>query len=116
GDIVLEQTTMSYDGAGNQIETQVFERNHDATGTGGLNGPNGAQPRARVSFRAAYFDAVGRIVADADFGTNGGATFSRPGSQTASCEECLVRLSLYNEHGELQEATDPAGTVLRTEF
>lgn len=66
------------------------ERLHDATGTGPLGGPDGAQPRARRSYLALYQDGIGRPRFTADFGTNGGAELERPEVPPEPSEMVLV--------------------------
>ncbi len=58
-DIVLSQTETTYDGAGNAVWIVGRDRNHDATGNGNLQVPNGAQPQARVSYLAQYPRSIG---------------------------------------------------------
>lgn len=52
-DVILEQTEFSYDDASNVVKTVIRQRYHDApdTQTGGLNGPDGPTPKARVTYR-----------------------------------------------------------------
>src|SRR5947207_1786223 len=78
GDTILEQTELSFDDAFNAVQTTHRKRYHNATGTGSLNGPSGTQPKARVTYMAAWPDAVGRTQTAADYGTNGGTALSRP--------------------------------------
>ena len=59
-------------------------RLHDAIGTGGLSTPSGSQPRARVTYTAFYHDGVGREIAQASYGDNGGASFTRSDTIPAS--------------------------------
>lgn len=74
GDKVLEQTEYMCDADGNVILTVVRRRFHDATDAGGLGDPssNSGTAKARVSYSARYYDAANRLIADVDFGTNGG--------------------------------------------
>jgi hypothetical protein len=115
-DYVLQQTEYFYDSAGNMTFQRVRERNHDATGTGSLHGPSGTQPCARVSYAASYPDALGRILATADYGTGGGTAPTRPATIPASSDTCLVSLSHYNERGENDSNTDSLGIVTLQEY
>ena len=73
-DIVIEQSETLYDEAGQVIASPMFQRFHDTTGTGPLGGPNDEeQPKGRRTYTATWFDPIGRVVASADYGTNGGA-------------------------------------------
>jgi len=70
GDSIFEQTEQTYDAASNVIQTTSRARYHSATGTGSLGSPSSTQPKARVTYVAAYPDALARTVAVADYGTN----------------------------------------------
>src|SRR5262249_13314921 len=96
GDTILEQTETNYDAASNVIQTNVRQRYHNATGTGPLGTPSSAQPLARVTYAAMYTDAIGRSVASADYGTNGGTALSRSSTIPARSDTCLVRSSTFN--------------------
>ena len=71
------------------------QRFHDATGTGPLNGPNGTQPKGRRSYTASWFDPIGRTIAFADYGTNGGAALIRPESVPERSDIVLVSSQRY---------------------
>lgn len=78
-DVILEQGKFSYDAGGNIVETIVRRRYHNAPDrqTGLLEDPS-TTPKARVTYVASYPDALGRVIATADYGTNGGTAHSRP--------------------------------------
>ncbi|MEX0818036.1 MAG: hypothetical protein WD070_00540, partial [Pirellulaceae bacterium] len=116
GDTIFEQTETDYDDAGNVIETRLRRRHHDATGTGELTTPAGAQPRARVSYAASYIDPLDRDVATANYGTNGDAALTRSDTVPARSDTVLVSSSEYNDAGELFKSIDPAGKEDRTFF
>ena len=97
-------------------QTTVRQRFHNATGTGELTSPSGFQPKARVSYAAMWYDEVGRPVASADYGTNGGSTFTRPDSAPFSSDTVLVSTTWYNSSGEAYKTIDPAGREDRQEF
>jgi RHS repeat-associated protein len=115
GATVIEQGEFAYDGAGNAISTTVRQRFDDATGTGELKNPS-AQPKARVSYVAGYPDALGRPIATADYGTNGGAAWTPPDTIPSRSDTVLVSSSMYDAAGNLTEDTDPMGTVTTQEF
>lgn len=116
GDTVLNQTELTYDACSNLIETTSRERFHNATGTGALTTPGGSQPKARVSYKTVYPDAIGRIQAGADYGTNAAASFTRPTTIPARSATVLVTSLAYNSRGEAYQQTDPAGTVNQRVF
>ncbi|WP_146407989.1 hypothetical protein [Allorhodopirellula heiligendammensis] len=78
GDVILSQTDMAYDDAGNSIQASRRQRYHNAPAaqTGELGSPS-ATPNARVQYSASYPDAVGRMIASAEYGTNGGTALTR---------------------------------------
>lgn len=115
-DIILEQVENKYDPAGNVIQITRRQRYHNASGTGPLQGPIGAQPHARVTYIAYWHDGIGRVVASADYGTNGGAPLVRPTTIPASSDTCLVTRMTYNSAGDEQTQTDPMGNVTCFEY
>ncbi|MBC8874772.1 MAG: RHS repeat-associated core domain-containing protein [Planctomycetes bacterium] len=111
GDTILEQTETTYDAASNAIQTTRRQRYHNATGTGELNGPSGVQPKARITYAAAWHDPIGRTVATADYGTNGGSTLSRPNTIPGRSDTILVTSMTYNSAGQLCNQTNPGGVT-----
>lgn len=83
-DVILEQIEFSYDSAGNVVSTVVRRRYHNApdSQTGPLEDP-ATTPKARVMYTASYPDALGRVMATADYGTNCGTALTRPGTVPA---------------------------------
>jgi hypothetical protein len=53
-DVVVEQTETAYNVKGKVTSSTLYRRFDDATGNGRLNGPNGAQPKARRSFHTSF--------------------------------------------------------------
>lgn len=88
-------------------------RLHDATGTGALQGPTGAQPQARVNWVANWPDVIGRERVVADYGTNGGAVLNRLDVAPDRSETVLVRTTLYKDTGESNRMIDPMGQETR---
>lgn len=121
GDVILEQTENTLDDASNLIQTTIRQRYHDAPAiqTGGLGSP-AAAPKAQVSYQATYPDAVGRLQATADYGTNGGVTFTRSATIPARSDNILVTSRTYTDsdlEGDLPlQVIDPAGMVTRYEY
>ncbi len=116
GDTVIEQTEYEYDEASNLKSKISRARFDNATGTGLLNGPTGAQPQARVSYTAYWPDPLGRLAAAADYGTNPGTTWTRPSTAPARSANVHVRTQAYNSRGELEEFLDEQGTINQSTF
>ena len=110
-DIIFEQTETGFDEAGNNVQTTLRQRYHNATGTGELGTPSSAQPQARVTYQASWPDGIGRTTATAKYGTNGDAALSRPATVPTGSDVVLVTRMAYADSGDLQTITDPAGKV-----
>ncbi|HEV3084175.1 MAG TPA: hypothetical protein VGY66_30620, partial [Gemmataceae bacterium] len=95
GAIIVEQAETAYDPASNVIQTTFRQRFHNATGTGPLTYPGGAEPQARVTYVAKYPDALGRPLAEANYGTNGNVTLVRsatiPARSDTICNSLVPR-------------------------
>ncbi len=113
GDTIVEQNESAWDPASNLILSTNWRRFHDSTGTGALNGPNDAQPKARRTYVANYPDPIGRLRVTADFGTNGGADLVRPGVAPKAGDAVLVSMNLFGEDGQGKGSIDPMGTEAR---
>ncbi|MFO0868114.1 MAG: hypothetical protein U0935_04140 [Pirellulales bacterium] len=109
GDTIVEQTEVTYDAASNVIQNTVKQRYHNATGTGELTGPAGAQPKARVTYSASWPDPLGRQQAAADYGTNGGFLLSRPATIPPRSDTVLVTSQDYNSRGASRHSDQLAG-------
>ena len=72
-DTVFQQTETTYDAASNVIQTTTRLALPHETATGPLGNPS-TVPLARVLYQASWPDALGRVIASADYGTNGGST------------------------------------------
>ncbi len=116
GDTILEQSKTDYDAAGNVLLMTTYRRMHNATGTGRLNAPDGDQPRARVSYVAAWYDPIGRQVAAANYGTNGGSTLTRPSTVPARSDNVLVTSTGYDDAGMAYQTINPMGREDRQVF
>ena len=64
-------------------------------------------PHARVTFQALYPDPLGRIIASADYGTNGGEPLDRPATVPSRSLEVRVSTTDFNEAGQPFRTTDP---------
>lgn len=112
-DTVVEQSETVYNAAGQAIQSASWQRFHDATGAGPLNGPTGSQPRARRTYACWWQDAIGREIASADYGTNGGSVLVRPEVPPSTSEEVLVTITRHASTGEPGAVIDPMGTETR---
>ncbi|QDT44041.1 hypothetical protein Pan241w_41460 [Gimesia alba] len=117
GDTILEQAETVYDDAGNVIENITRMRYHDAPAsqTGALQDPTTA-PKARVTFQASYPDAIGRVIAIADYGTNGGTALSRSSTVPTRSDTVLVTTSAFDSAGRVYQLIDPAAMESRKEY
>ena len=90
-DVVLQQVELTFDDASNVVQTTTRERYHNApnTQTGPLQ-DRGTTPKARVTSIADYPDALGRLQASANYGTNGGTALTPPTTIPASSDTVLV--------------------------
>ncbi len=66
-------------------------------------------PQARVTYIANWPDALGRVVATADYGTNGGTSLSRPATIPARSDTVLLTSMVYDNTGLLQTDERPNG-------
>ena len=120
-DIVVEQAETDYDDASNIITSRTYQRFHDAPTSGAgsmgaLNGPNGANPKARIYTVCSWSDAIGRIQSSANYGTHGGSTVTRPSTVPSSSDTVLVSSAGYDAAGQTVSTTDPQGTVSSSEY
>lgn len=115
GDKVLEQSQSTYDANGNVTLVTARQRFHDEAATGEL-GDDATAPKARVSYQAFYYDAAGRTTAAVDVGTNGGSSYTRPGSAPSRSDTVLVTNTSYDDANRRVDTTDPRGIVGRTEY
>jgi len=112
-DTVIEQEETDFDAAGNIILLTSYQRFDDATGTGALNGPNGSQPKSRRSYLADWPDGIGRQRFVAIYGTNGGATLTRPSVAPTGSDTILVTTTKYKDDGDANRIIDPNGIETR---
>ena len=115
GDNVLQQSENSYDSNSNVILVTSKQHFHDDTGTGEL-GTVSTGNKARVSYLASYFDGADRLTASVDVGTNGGSSYTRPGTVPSRSDTVLVTSYAYAASGLLQDVTDPKGLVTRNTY
>ena len=106
-EVVIEQSELAYDEAGNLLSTTTKQRDTDTPI---------ASPTFRASYAANWFDGIDRQIASADYGTNGGSAWTRPTTVPTRSDDILVTSMLFNDAGELYSTTDPADTEARTEF
>ena len=113
--LVIEQSEIHYNRASQPVTSVSFQRFHDAIGTGPLQGPDGDQPRALRSYTASWYDGIGRPVANADIGTNGGQTWTRPTTVPDRSGTVLVTSRRYAADGQANATLDPNGIETRWE-
>jgi RHS repeat-associated protein len=116
-DVILEQVEYTYDSAGNVIQTVVRQRYHNAPDTqqGSLQNPS-TTPKARVLYRASWPDGIGRMIATATYGTNGGTSLSRPSTVPSGSDTILVSRTKFDGAGNTLDMIDPAGMVTRSGY
>ncbi len=118
-DMIFEQSKMAYDQADNVLRATHWRRSPQAD-SGALGIRRGellseaVAPQARASRVAYWYDALGRVVAEADCGT--GSFPVNPDWIPASSDALLVTRRRYNERGELYEQVDAAGSSSRTSY
>ncbi len=115
-DTIMEQAETAFDNAGNAIQQTVRQRYHNAAASqlGALQNPT-ATPKARVTYVATYPDALGRTVASASYGTNGGTTLSRSAAIPTRSDTVLVTTTVYSSAGNQQSTKDPLAIETRSE-
>ncbi len=116
-DTILEQTETHYDAASNVSQLTARQRHHNvpASQTGPLGDPS-TDPKARVTYTAQWHDAIGRQIATAAYGTNGGTALVRPDTIPDRSDTVLVTTTGYDDAGEAFQTIDPAGREDRQFF
>src|SRR5579862_8574596 len=71
---------------------------------------------ARVSYVAYYYDAANRLTDSVDVGTDGGSSYSRPGSPASRSDTALVTHTDYDSAGNVYEVTDPRGIITQYSY
>ena len=110
GDNILEETLTTIDSDGNVILATEKQHFHDDTNTGELGNP-ATTPKARTSYVATYFDAVNRVTATVNVGTNNGSGYSRLSSVPTRSTTVLVNSYTYMGAGWSDTSTDPKGII-----
>jgi len=102
-DVILKRIEFTYDSAGDVVSMVVRRRYHNApdSQTGPLEDP-ATTPKARVSYVASYPNALGRVIATADYGTNDGTALSRLATVPVRSDNALVTTTVYNSRGKVQ--------------
>jgi YD repeat-containing protein len=104
---VLTQTETTYDPDGNATLVTTRDRFHDAPATalGPLTSPTGADPKARVSYVASYYDAANRLTDRVDPGSNGGQPYMRPSSPPGRFDTSALVTSYGYQADAVQQVT-----------
>ena len=107
-----------YDAAGNLVAVTNRARVHTATDDqlGELQTLTGADPQARVSYLAIYYDGIGRHNRHGRLRHQRQLAVGAAGRRTPVCDTLLVSSQAYNDRGESFSATDPAGRESQTQF
>jgi len=107
-DVIIEETQATFDGVSNVLYVTSLQRD---TGT-----PAGS-PTFRATYVASWHDGIDRPIATANYGTNGGAAFTRPDVTPARSDDVLVNSTEYDaDTGEAFKTTDPKALVTKREF
>ncbi|MEQ9410365.1 MAG: RHS repeat-associated core domain-containing protein [Fuerstiella sp.] len=116
-DVIVEQGESEYDAASNRIELRHRQRYHNAPAsqTGELKSPS-TTPNARVDYSAMYPDSLGRVVATARYGTNGGAALTRSSTIPSGSDTILVTSTDFDTAGNREAMTDADGLVTEYEY
>ena len=114
GDTVISQTEWTCDDGGDLIQVTNRDRLFDVAPTSsGTTAPLGApssNPHCRARYQGMWYDAIGRVIASADYGTNGGTEFDRTQVSTPPTSgSALVTSTVYERMGNVEMITDPAG-------
>ena len=114
-DVVLSQSEIQYDDAGNVLLATNRERFHDANGIGPLGTATTGVP-SRVSYTAMYYDKANRLTDSVDVGTHGGGAYTRPTSVPSRSDTALVSSVEYDAAGRPFKRIDPRGLESRTYY
>jgi RHS repeat-associated protein len=104
--VVMEQQEFSWDQGSNLRGTITRLRFDTATGNGELEKP-GTAPEARASYVASYPDALGRVIATADYGAAASATWTRPATVPDRSDTVLVNSTVFDGAGNATEFFNP---------
>lgn len=116
-DTVISQSVPSYDADSNVIQTTRYQRTDSTTKTGELSAI-WAESDSRRTYTASWFDAVNRTTSLVDYGRNGGATLSRPGTPPApnTSDAYIVTMYEYDAAGQQWKVTDNKAQIMRMYF
>lgn len=115
-DVVAEQLLQVYRDDGAIRRSTFFQRLPDSIGNGPLGWPSGTAPAARASVTGIWSDALGRQVAVAAYGTNGGEDLVLPSDIPARSDTVLVTSFTRDVAGDVVASIDPSGVVTRAEL
>lgn len=72
--------------------------------------------KGRVQISAYWYDRVERQVDRVEYGTYGGATWTRPSTAPARSDTALRSTNAYGTDGRLESVTDPLNLVRKYEY
>ncbi len=119
-DTVISQSVPSYDAGSNVMQTTRYERTNSASVTGDLSS-GWTEANSRRTYTAAWFDLAKRMTDFADYGRNGGATFTRPGTapgvpaSDTSYGYIIVKYQ-FDSGGRQYRVTDNKGRITERTF
>lgn len=104
---VGENDDFNKDNAIDTTDLSICQSNENSTPLPLITAPQ--PPQQRDYFTAAYYDRADRLTDSADFGTNGGAIWTRPGSVPTGSNTVLVSHTDYDSAGRVKDTIDPRG-------
>ena len=113
GTIRYSQTDTTYDAVGNVIMVAQGDRLSTTSATGTLS--QAGTPQARFRYSMMWYDGLGRSIATADYGYNGGSVPSRPVTVPARSASVLVQETKYDAGTGHSRHFDVANRESRTE-
>lgn len=116
-DIVIDQTTKTYDLASNLIQSTRYERTSTASVLGDLSAA-WASAQSRRTFTAQWFDRARRKTDSVDYGTNGGVALVRPAAAPApnTSNGYLVTHTDFDAGGRPYRTTDNKARITESTF
>jgi YD repeat-containing protein len=128
-DQVLEESQQVFDSGGEVILAAKIQRFHSDKSTGSTSGPldtnadgdnvllTASNVKGRIQITASWYDSLGRLQDQVEYGTNGGSNFDRDGLSVPARSDTALRTTwVYNDDGTLKEVSDPKDLDTRYEY